>query len=134
MGIPFSFGPQRQSASEDTMGNLCTNCGAPLKPGTKFCGNCGVKQENGAPEPLAAPVPSAQPLKAKRKKPVIIVAILGAVIAISMGGWLLIPRLFPSGKESAVTYSNSEAIGAAATENTSGTPAFRNHPETARRA
>ena len=40
------------TADEDIMAT-CTQCGAELKPGTKFCENCGAK--------VSVPQPAAQP-------------------------------------------------------------------------
>ena len=40
----------------------CTQCGAELKPGTKFCENCGAKVS--VPQPAAQPAPAPAPAPA----------------------------------------------------------------------
>ena len=44
----------------------CTQCGAELKPGTKFCENCGAKVSVPQPaaQPAAVPQPPVQPTQA----------------------------------------------------------------------
>uniref|UniRef100_UPI003FEFE829 zinc-ribbon domain-containing protein n=1 Tax=Gemmiger qucibialis TaxID=2997294 RepID=UPI003FEFE829 len=44
----------------------CTQCGAELKPGTKFCENCGAKVSVPQPaaQPAAVPPPPVQPPQA----------------------------------------------------------------------
>ena len=44
----------------------CTQCGAELKPGTKFCENCGAKVSVPPPaaQPAAVPPPPVQPTQA----------------------------------------------------------------------
>ena len=43
----------------------CTQCGAELKPGTKFCENCGAKVSVPQPaaQPASAPVQPVQPVQ-----------------------------------------------------------------------
>lgn len=45
----------------------CTQCGAELKPGTKFCENCGAKVS--VPQPAAVPRPPVQPTQAAPPPP-----------------------------------------------------------------
>ena len=49
----------------------CTQCGAELKPGTKFCENCGAKVSVPQPaaQPAAVPQPSVQPTQAAPQPP-----------------------------------------------------------------
>ena len=44
----------------------CTQCGAELKPGAKFCENCGAKVSAPKPaaQPTAVPQPPVQPTQA----------------------------------------------------------------------
>lgn len=49
----------------------CTQCGAELKPGTKFCENCGAKVSVPQPaaQPAAVPPPPVQPTQAAPPPP-----------------------------------------------------------------
>ena len=49
----------------------CTQCGAELKPGTKFCENCGAKVSVPQPaaQPAAVPQPPVQPTQAAPAPP-----------------------------------------------------------------
>ena len=49
----------------------CTQCGAELKPGTKFCENCGAKVSVPQPaaQPAAVPQPPVQPTQAAPQPP-----------------------------------------------------------------
>lgn len=49
----------------------CTQCGAELKPGTKFCENCGAKVSVPPPaaQPAAVPPPPVQPTQAAPPPP-----------------------------------------------------------------
>ena len=49
----------------------CTQCGAELKPGTKFCENCGAKVSVPQPaaQPAAVPQPPVQPTQAAPPPP-----------------------------------------------------------------
>lgn len=49
----------------------CTQCGAELKPGTKFCENCGAKVSVPQPaaQPEAVPQPPVQPTQAAPQPP-----------------------------------------------------------------
>lgn len=49
----------------------CTQCGAELKPGTKFCENCGAKVSVPPPaaQPAAVPQPPVQPTQAAPPPP-----------------------------------------------------------------
>ena len=49
----------------------CTQCGAELKPGTKFCENCGAKVSvpQAPAQPAAVPQPPAQPAPAPKPAP-----------------------------------------------------------------
>ena len=47
------------TADEDIMAT-CTQCGVELKPGTKFCENCGAK--------VSVPQPAAQPAAVSRPR------------------------------------------------------------------
>ena len=49
----------------------CTQCGAELKPGTKFCENCGAKVSVPQPaaQPAAVPRPPVQPTQAPPPPP-----------------------------------------------------------------
>ena len=49
----------------------CTQCGAELKPGTKFCENCGAKVSVPQPaaQPAAVPRPPVQPTQAAPPPP-----------------------------------------------------------------
>lgn len=58
------------TADEDIMAT-CTQCGAELKPGTKFCENCGAKVSVPQPaaQPAAVPPPPVQPTQAAPPPP-----------------------------------------------------------------
>ena len=49
----------------------CTQCGAELKPGTKFCENCGAKVSvpQAPAQPAAVPQPPVQPTQAAPQPP-----------------------------------------------------------------
>ena len=49
----------------------CTQCGAELKPGAKFCENCGAKVSVPQPaaQPAAVPQPPVQPTQAAPAPP-----------------------------------------------------------------
>ena len=49
----------------------CTQCGAELKPGTKFCENCGAKVSVPQPaaQPAAVPQPPVQPTQTAPQPP-----------------------------------------------------------------
>jgi len=88
------------------MGN-CANCGTPLKPDAKFCGNCGAKQEDDAAQP---PTISESPKK-KSKKPVLIIAAVCAICAVIGGGWLIYSRLSLPGGTTGVSATANGGAG-----------------------
>ncbi|QNQ83568.1 hypothetical protein FP435_03470 [Lactobacillus sp. PV037] len=67
------------------MKKFCTNCGHPLKPTDKVCGNCGQVTNNSQNSPTA---PNPKPLKSKKKKIkyLIYIGILVIVAALGFAG------------------------------------------------
>ena len=51
--------PEHKPQPTPVAGNVCPKCGKPVKPGMKFCTNCGAKMDEkpAQPAPAAAPAP-----------------------------------------------------------------------------
>ena len=49
------------------MSNFCTKCGSQLKPGEKFCGNCGAQNIEKAPTPEKSPIMQPSKKQAEEK-------------------------------------------------------------------
>lgn len=87
------------------MKHICTNCGAELQEGARFCANCGTKQPNVQPEPTPqpesisspGPIPNNVNAEAKRKKKMLLigVGVLDILLVLAAIWWFFLRT--PSG-------------------------------------